>query len=569
MLKSTATRFRLVTPLVIIAALAISPANAQESGGPSTLATKLTRLRAAKEAHGDAVGPAHNPTYDRMLKSVGLIQLTFEDATYSGTGWVVDADKRLLVTNHHVIEGGLDCDVYFPKYSDGVLDTDPDTALDESEAHYARVIDSDETLDLALIQLEDKLPEGIVALELADQSAPPGSRIHSLAGSTVGSQSLWIYSTGHVRQIVHGELANGYETRLLESDMATNQGNSGGPVCNDQGQVVAVVEGHCTDARLVSIYVDLHALADYLSEGLRAVDPQTPEDLSWSAERHLDEGRAQTALELINKAIAKTEPDADLLAIRGWCWYSLDDNDNAAADFNEAIQIKPHFADAHYGLGCLADEAGEYKKAIQHFTDAIRNEPGVAYYLVDRGAARRALGQHEKAKRDIESALEIDPEDFDGLCELVFVETDLGNHDAALETLGTIIEDVMDYDQAMFYAGFLMQAKGEFEPATRYFTRTLELDPEYTWANYYLGCSLNELHQFSAATQYFEIEKQRHPEDEDVAFQYAIALVGSERIDEGIVEVQRARELAPDTEAIERFYRRLREEFGDHFDSEQ
>jgi len=59
-------------------------------------------------------------------------------------------------------------------------------------------------------------------------------RVHSLAGSTVGSQSLWIYSTGHVRQIVRGLMANDYEAMLLESDLATNQGDSGGSVCDDE-----------------------------------------------------------------------------------------------------------------------------------------------------------------------------------------------------------------------------------------------------------------------------------------------------------------------------------------------
>jgi len=53
---------------------------------------------------------------------------------------------------------------------------------------------------------------------MAEQSATTGQRLHSLAGSAVGLQSLWIDSTGHVRQIVRGIVATDYETMLLESD---------------------------------------------------------------------------------------------------------------------------------------------------------------------------------------------------------------------------------------------------------------------------------------------------------------------------------------------------------------
>ena len=102
----------------------------------------------------------------------------------------------------------LDCSVYFPEYIDGKVNTDPESSLDESRELYGTVIDSDDTVDLALIQLEDDLPEGIVALELAEKSASPGQTIHAIAGTAQGSQSLWTYSTGHVRQITRGMLAN-------------------------------------------------------------------------------------------------------------------------------------------------------------------------------------------------------------------------------------------------------------------------------------------------------------------------------------------------------------------------
>ncbi len=75
--------------------------------------------------------------------------------------------------------------------------------------------------DLALLQLES-LPEQAKSLQLAETSAAPGqTRPFDLPATVPGRESLWIYSTGHVRQVATGTLANGYESTFLESDMAT------------------------------------------------------------------------------------------------------------------------------------------------------------------------------------------------------------------------------------------------------------------------------------------------------------------------------------------------------------
>lgn len=492
-----------------------------------------------------------------MLKSVGYIEIVTDDGGWHGTGWVVDAEQRLLVTNQHVVETYLDCYVYFPEYSNGKLNTDPDTSLTSERAHLATVIDSDETLDLALIQLDDELPEGIIALELADKSAAPGSDIHSLAGGTVGSQSLWIYSTGHVRQIVQGELANGFETTVLESDMATNQGNSGGPVCDDDGKVVAVVEGHATDARLVSIYVDLQPLVDYLGDALRCVDPTTVEDLQFAAQRHMDAWRTTRAIELATEAIKKSPKSAELYTLRGWAWYWDDDNDTAKEDFKDALKVDSNFSDAHYGLGCVANEAGEYEEAVGHFTDAIRNDSRNADYLIDRGEARRSLGQLKKAKKDFESALYADEYNLTATCGLAYVETDLGNNQEALEHIGSVLDYVMDDPEAMYYCGLLMHRTGEKDAAVKYFTATTNLDPEYQWGHYYLGLTLLENQQPEPALEAISIALQQTPGDAETVFQYGLTLIANERTEEGLSEVKRAAKMAPDHAAINKALQNL------------
>ena len=538
------------------------PVWAEQQAKKTTLAEKLQKRRELPSTSAQATPETQaigNPTYKRMLQSVVLIEHMVDDASCRGTGWIVDADDRLIVTNHHVIEGAENCQIYFPEFIDGRLNTDPATSLAPSRAFNARVVDSDQTLDLALLQLDRPLPKDALALELADKSATPGQRVHSLAGSTIGSQSLWIYSTGHVRQIVRGMMANDYEAVLLESDMATNQGNSGGPVCDDDGKVVAVVEGHSTDARLVSIYIDLQSLVEYLDLALRCVDPKTVEDLKLAAQRHLTEGRPTIALSLVTRATKLDAESPELLTLRAWCRFELDDPTSAEADFLEAIKIDRNFATAHDGLGHVAWQRGELKDAKKHFTNAIRNDATDPEYLVSRGNVNRHLEQYADAQRDFDAALKIDPEYTDAKCSTAYAQIDQGDFELGLATLESIIESHAQDTDFFYYAGLALNNLGRHDEAVDTLQAAITLDAENVDAHDVLTQSLLEMKRFADALPSASIARNAYPDDARVTFRYGLALVGTGNIDEGIAAVKRATQLDPQDEEIADALRYLRQ----------
>lgn len=557
---------RIVGSLVLLSVISLASgltekrSNAEEQAKKPSLAQKIQKHRAAPKA-GSQVAPSHqeigNPTYKRMLQSVALIEVATDESTSRGTGWIVDAEDRLVITNHHVIEGADTCEIYFPEFVGGRLNTDPATSLDPSRALNARVVDSDQTLDLALLQIEAPLPNDVLALELADESATPGQRIHSLAGSTVGAQSLWIYSTGHVRQIVRGMLANDYEAMLLESDMATNQGNSGGPVCNDDGKVVAVVEGHRTDARLVSIYVDLQSLVEYLDQALRCVNPQSAEDLRFTAERHLGEGRPSIALSLATRATKLVADSPELLVLRGWCRFDLDDISSAEADFRDAVRANRNFAEAYDGLGHVAWHQGNLEDAKKHFTNAIRNDAEDPEYFVSRGDVNLQLEEYADARRDFEAAIKLDDEYIDATRGLAFAQIDMNEFDAGLATLETIIESFDRDPEVFYYAGWALKNLNRLDETVNVLQASITLDAEHVDAHNLLCEVLLELNRFEEALPSAIIARNAFPDDAQVACRHGLALVGTGNLDDGIAEVGRAKELDPEDADIAGAYEYL------------
>jgi tetratricopeptide (TPR) repeat protein/S1-C subfamily serine protease len=546
---SRTTLLRAVVGTLASTLLTSSFAFAQDTGNSSKLADRLKKIKASAPTNGQAgtsIKPPSNPHYNRVIKSVALILCEAADgSTVSGTGWVLDSKQRLLVTNHHVIEGFTDCKVYFPEFVDGQLVTDPARSIVPGRGVAGRVVDSDPTCDLAIVQIE-KISSENPELELAESSATPGQNIHSIAGSAAGSQSLWIYSTGHVRQINRGILASGYEANILESDMATNQGNSGGPVVDDEGRVVAVVEGARTDARLVSLKVELQSLAAYLGEALRCVNPSSVEDLTFAAQRHLDADRPDVSLELVTMALKKEKKNADLFALRGKCWLSKGDIDSARGDFEEALKLDNACSEAHCGKGIIAFLEEEYEDSVASYSNALRNDPGNADYLLLRGEANDYVGDLDKARQDYLSVLKKVPHSPPALKGLAIVDVEAGNYEAGINGFNAIVEFFPEDPDVYYYSGFAMNSLSNFEEAEIVLSRVLELDEEYELAHQQLGKALLGLGKFPEAIPILNFAVQADETDAESHMLLGAALFQSGDRQNGIAYIKKAIEISED-----------------------
>jgi hypothetical protein len=160
---------------------------------------------------------------------------------FAGTGFLVDAGERLVVTARHVVEnvqGGLapNISVVFAQAKDGEIITDA--------AHYrnnypilalpGKVVYDSVRRDMAVIQL-DKLPSKIKPLKLASRDARPGQTVHIVGNSSEPFGGVFSYCQGYVRNAFQwGQIG----ARVIATQAPTNKGDSGGPTVNSRGEVV-------------------------------------------------------------------------------------------------------------------------------------------------------------------------------------------------------------------------------------------------------------------------------------------------------------------------------------------
>lgn len=218
-------------------------------------------------ANSSAQADATN--YQRILPStVWVLTADADDQTSTGTGVLVDAEKRLIVTNAHVVGDSRNAVVFFPEMKDDQPTVKSKDYLNNilKLGKQGKVVAINRKRDLALIQLPE-LPKGAKAIKLADSSTKPGTAV-DLIGNPGGSDVLWVYSSGTVRAVYdkkfdsdHGE----HDFKVVETQTQIRPGDSGGPVVNRDGELVAIAQSFSPSAAAVSYCVDISEIRDLIA----------------------------------------------------------------------------------------------------------------------------------------------------------------------------------------------------------------------------------------------------------------------------------------------------------------
>ena len=170
----------------------------------------------------------------------------------SGSGVVIDADERLVLTNNHVTTGYSVVGIQFSMDS-----TDTEVVL-------ADVIQIDEISDLALVRLKSKNKK-IEPLKFATESVRIGEDVHAV-GHPLDED--WTYTRGYVSQIREnyswqtGPLEH-HVADVIQTQTPINPGNSGGPLVNNEAQLVGI-NSFRSDGEGINFAVSLSTVKKFL-----------------------------------------------------------------------------------------------------------------------------------------------------------------------------------------------------------------------------------------------------------------------------------------------------------------
>ncbi len=119
--------------------------------------------------------------------------------------------------------------------------------------------------------------------------------------------------------------------------------------------------------------------------------------------------RPEEALADLERAIALRPRFAEAHANRGNALSELRRYGQASASFARSVELDPDYAGAYCGRGTMLMDLQQYGKALADYDRAIALDPRHAFALGNRAFALRMLGRPEEACRDLTRVLELSP----------------------------------------------------------------------------------------------------------------------------------------------------------------
>ena len=191
--------------------------------------TNVTRLEKEVSITDKGIADAVDKVYD----SVVIVKTYRRNKLYAtGTGFVYKKDNGVyyLITNYHVIQDGDKVEVVFTNNKSAeVTVKGGDKYSDIAVLSYS----TDEILSISKIgsSVDTRVGDTVFAI---------GSPLDSNVYSWSVTRGVLSGKDREVEVSTNNNNANDWIMQVLQTDAAINSGNSGGPLCNSNGEVIGV-----------------------------------------------------------------------------------------------------------------------------------------------------------------------------------------------------------------------------------------------------------------------------------------------------------------------------------------
>jgi tetratricopeptide (TPR) repeat protein len=255
--------------------------------------------------------------------------------------------------------------------------------------------------------------------------------------------------------------------------------------------------------------------------------------------------------------------------------------DEAIAEYDDAIRLRPDYADAHNNLGCALEKApgrltdaaaqfdrvlrlepnnfearnnlgntlsslGRTAEGIAQYEEALRLKPDYAEAHYGLANALNSLGRPSEATTQYMEALRLRPDDPKAHNNLGNALISLGKVPAAIEQYQEALRLDPGYVEAHYNLGNILVSAGKPSEAIGQYGEALRLRPDYADAHYNLGNALNLLARTpEAIAEYKEVIRIK-PDSADAHFNLGNLLDSAGRPEEAVAQFAEAVRLRPD-----------------------
>ena len=216
-----------------------APITSSQSNAPQSSAPAQPPLQVQSPNNPAAQQDAFVTLYQQTIPGVVTIFVNLSQGSALGSGFVYDTQGH-IVTNDHVVQGALNNKV--------------EVDFGVGDKVYGTVVGTDPDSDLAIIKV-DAPASDLHPLAIGDSGALKVGQTVVAIGNPFGESGTMtvgvVSGLGRTVSSLHAVPGSTGQTffagDFIQTDAAINEGNSGGPLLNLNGQVVGIVESDATN----------------------------------------------------------------------------------------------------------------------------------------------------------------------------------------------------------------------------------------------------------------------------------------------------------------------------------
>lgn len=203
-------------------------------------------------------------------------------------------------------------------------------------------------------------------------------------------------------------------------------------------------------------------------------------DLGWynKGEKLRKSERYEEAIAAYNQAI-KIKPDyAEAWYAKASLLYQLQRYEEAITAYDRVTQLNSDDANAWYYRGWMLGELQRYEEAITSYDKAIELEPNVSEYWLFRGNVLKNLQRYDEAIASYDQAVQIQPNYPDAWNNRGTALAKLQRYEDAIASYDQAIKSKADYPYAWYNKACCYAVQGNVSIAIETLHHAIELKPE-------------------------------------------------------------------------------------------
>jgi tetratricopeptide (TPR) repeat protein len=470
----------------------------------------------------------------------------------------------------------------------------------------------DKNLDLAVLQFQSDRVYSVIKIgnsSTVEEGSPAYVAGFPFTTAAI-TQTVYIFSDGKITANSSKPFANGYS---IVYNCNTLPGMSGGPVLNEQGELIAIHGKGDSQEQVkqsevnsgvwvktgfnlgipVNTFVQIAGQMGVNLGGTARVATArstTADDFFVTAANQFRQGDYPGAIANLDRAIAarpnytaayiaraeanlyldngdellrdanlalKYDPNSDeAYALRGAGKSSAGDVPGAFADFAKAISINPRSARSYLYRGFTEIQYSDPQKALKSLNQALKIDPNMSDGYSIRAVARYLIGDQQGSNADFSKALQINPSSFLAYAYRGFLRVIAGNKTPGIADINKAINISPKNPLGYLLSGQAHAQTGDNTQALKQFDRAIALKDNYDNAYANRGILYISLKNLPQALADLEKALKINPNN-DTAYQgRAIYYIYQKQFDQSLADANRAIAInpaSPDSWALQGF----------------